>query len=387
MDDEKKEAETPKSPEEDFWMTAEELDPMVSVKERFEQFDLTLPEEDELAAIVPSRYVRAYIKRTGWTFTALQKAALLANGDLPLREKCTRLKALGESAADETLRGQITAYLTVMERDFRSFCQNEDRKYIYTLEVEEGKRGFVCRGYFFDWELAVTYGKKRKSSFRVEKHRTADRTGLTQKTGGYLNPYMCPGKPAEELLVPEQRAYDGRAEAALRFSPKGEAVSLWAEQESPADEESLRQTYDPDLFENVFFPPPNPFEAGDVVQAVEKEDRYGIVLTSQEDWKAFLERQKNGLYCDFSDASIIVEFLTDDGGFSHGHINPVCLELYRPPCDSREEWKKATPRDRLLWTAGRVRQENGSLEELTGCIRAYREALKDEQKQKRSTCL
>lgn len=51
MDGEKKEAETPKSPEEDFWMTAAELDPAAPVKERFEQIDFTLPEEDELAAI------------------------------------------------------------------------------------------------------------------------------------------------------------------------------------------------------------------------------------------------------------------------------------------------------------------------------------------------
>lgn len=368
-------------------MTEEELDPTGQLRKELEEVDWDAPEEDELAAIVPSRYVREYIQKTGWTFTDFQKAALLVNGLLPLRQKYTRLKTLGQRTEDERLREQITAHLKKRKEEFGIFCRNDGRKYIYTLEVEEPRypdpkeTEYVCKGYFFDWALAMAYGKKQKRSFRVEKHLIADRTGLTQIESGCFNPYLCPGKPEEELLVVEERDYDGSLEGELLFSPEGEASSLWVDQRKLSVEDSYSM-FDPDLFENIFFPPPNPFERGDVVQLLWNR-RYGVVRTSQKDWKVFLERQRRWEYHDFSDASIIVDFLTDDGRYSHSHINPVFLERYRSPCDSRKEWAKASPKDRLLWAAGQFQQGNSSLEELFDCIRDYQAAVERDQKMKK----
>ena len=65
---------------------------------------------------------------------------------------------------------------------------------------------------------------------------------------------------------------------------------------------------------------------------------HGIVSTSQEEWKKFLEwvdaGKRKGV--DFSDASIMVDFLRDSGHISHSHINPVLLEKYEPQTDDMD---------------------------------------------------
>ena len=42
--------------------------------------------------------------------------------------------------------------------------------------------------------------------------------------------------------------------------------------------------------------------------------------------RELLERVREGLYVDYSDASLTVEFLCEDGSFSHDHLSPINLE-------------------------------------------------------------
>lgn len=68
-------------------------------------------DDKELQHMIPSTYVRDYIKETGWTFTDFQKASLLCHRGLPLKDEYPYLKDLGEHTTDHTLREQIMEYL------------------------------------------------------------------------------------------------------------------------------------------------------------------------------------------------------------------------------------------------------------------------------------
>ena len=87
--------------------------------------------------------------------------------------------------------------------------------------------------------------------------------------------------------------------------------------------------FDPARFENAYMEIPNPFEKGDVVHVV-GTDRYGIVLISQTEWEAYKLRMNQVTGKDFIDASITVDFLCQNGQFSHDHVNPIFLEKIEP---------------------------------------------------------
>ncbi|MBD5083997.1 MAG: hypothetical protein HDT33_02745 [Clostridiales bacterium] len=85
-------------------------------------------------------------------------------------------------------------------------------------------------------------------------------------------------------------------------------------------------------FENQYLELPNPFRRGDIVRVAgcSRSGRRGIVETTQEEWAHFNQRVKDGLYADYFDACVTVEFPTGQGGFSHQHISPLYLERCRP---------------------------------------------------------
>jgi len=76
---------------------------------------------DILAAMVPSKTVRQYILETGWTFTDMERAALLHHSDLPLEQKDSCLRDLQAKTEDEDLRKQLSEYLS------RAVPFNEER--------------------------------------------------------------------------------------------------------------------------------------------------------------------------------------------------------------------------------------------------------------------
>lgn len=60
--------------------------------------------------------------------------------------------------------------------------------------------------------------------------------------------------------------------------------------------------------------------------------KYGIVATSQTEWKEYLKRvasKKTG-FVDFTDASINVDYIDDDRNIRHRYINPIYLEKHKP---------------------------------------------------------
>ena len=299
-------------------------------------------EIEELKALIPSECVRNYVLETGWTFTDLQKAVLLVNGNLTLKEQHSCLQTLQENTSDQDLRKRIAKYLNKEELKFRAFEENKDKAYIYILIVKEEDipySSILPMEYFFELNPAYECGRETNLPFMVKKY-LVEAPGVTGQ-------------------------YDPES-TFLEFNKDGEAVyfhgSLWG------DDEGSEDFCD-------FFEIPNPFEQGDIVKRIEGDD-YGIVVTSQKEWKKSLERDKNleGQYPEagmgYVGITITVEFLNDDGTFSHAHVNPLRLERYQPT----EDRTNGSPMDKLLMCAALLYQGEGSLDELYFRTMDYRES-------------
>lgn len=312
-------------------------------------------DEKELEILIPSKDVRDYVKEVNWTFTDAQKAALLVHGNLPLKEQYSHLQALQNSTADPKLQEQIKEYLNRADRELRAFKENSDKNHIYILKVEEEDISYtrmLPSGYFFDWEMACEYGRKEKLPFYIEKHLVGDVKNL----GNY-----------------EDAEYYDYEIACLVFNKDGEADYFDSGEISYDKENEETDFYE--SFQTAFYEVPNPFEKGDIVKITGTEE-YGIVDTSQKRWKESLARyetpewiqmRKTGAV-DYTDVQIRVEFLNDDGTFSHRHINPIYLERYQ----IKEDWQNGSPRDKLLMYAGLVHQGEGSLDDLYFFTMDYR---------------
>lgn len=292
---------------------------------------------DELNALIPSEYVRNYVLETGWVFTDEQKAVLLVNGELSLKEQCSRLRVL-QKTVDQSLQERIEKYLNSEDLKFQAFKENSDKAYIYILKVEEeddSYPGILPAEYYFDLDLAYGCGRETNLPFMIEKYLVA-----------------APGIGSQSNLVT----------AFMKFNKDGEAVYFYGAIQG--DDREPEYFYD-------FIEVPNPFERGDIVRIVGTED-YGIVDTSQKWWKSTLTKYKNGELLwkdwDFSEVQIRVELLCEDGSFSHCHINPLRLERYQP----EEAWDKCSAMDKLLLQASYICRGEGSLEMLYLSTMAYR---------------
>lgn len=310
---------------------------------------------EHLKALIPSADVREYMQQTGGTLTDEQKAVLLVHGGLPLEETCAMLRELLDKAAERELRGKISAYLEQVDRNLRLFRENEKRDHIYLLKTVDEELSYAERqiptGYFYDWETAVSYGKRTGLPFTVEKHP------------------VCGGR--DDKKRPDEEYQDCVA-ALCGFGKEGELY--WTDSNAEETDEMLSDRGQP--LEDLFTEVPNPFEKGDIVRLA-GEEKYGIVDTSQKAWQEKLQKirarrqDRQEVLQDWSDVEIRVEFLNQDGTFSHSHVNPIDLERYRP----EEDWQSADPMDQLLLQASLVHRGEGSLDELYYFTIQYRNSM------------
>lgn len=301
--------------------------------------------------LIPSEYVREYVQKADITFTDSQKATLLANGwigNLPLDDQYKYLRILRDSTSDTELKPQITSYLGRMDRHLQELKDNNDRKCIYILKIENDTEGdnyyrISPEAYFFDYESAGEYGRGSKRRFQVEKLFVSDKKvyGADDNNYDYVVTY-------------------------IQFDEKGNAVYLSHEYDD-TDEEK---------FVNAFFQLPNPFERGDIVRRVgsDKDEDYGIVETSQKQCRETYERLKDKpeFYSEFGDDNIRAVFLNDDGTFGHEHVIPLYLEKYDPKWSTDDTVDGA--RDNLLIAASWMYTGDGSLDDLEYCAEKYRRA-------------
>lgn len=83
-------------------------------------------------------------------------------------------------------------------------------------------------------------------------------------------------------------------------------------------------------FDDKFIACPNPFRAGDIVTYKPSKKKYHVgVVATDDSFREMTENATKGALLDASDASIIVDWMGEDGEFSHNHICPVHLAYFR----------------------------------------------------------
>lgn len=126
------------------------------------------------------------------------------------------------------------------------------------------------------------------------------------------------------------------------FDAEGNLKELYSGEMS-REEETVVDTYRPNQFEFSFIKIPFLGERGLVVRDITDSDTksyrsYDVPDTNTEEWNSFLQRiEDRKLYVDFTDVAVTVYFLTEQGVWSHEHINPMFLEFGDFPLLCREE--------------------------------------------------
>lgn len=325
---------------------------------------------DEAMLDFISKDVQDYMKENNIQFTDWEKAVLIYNSDLPVEEMHRRLEKLMESTDDEVVREQVSERLAIEREDLAAFRENT-KGYVYAVEsYEYENEPYIC-GYFADAESAYAHGLKQQCKFKIEKHRIVGLDGMKPKISKiYMNPYMARDRESEPV-VREYEDDDGHEEAALTYDQEGVLLYYWSDEIERSDEKELELSFNPQRFENAFLSRmPNPFERGDIVR-ITGDKSHGIVESSQEGWKDFLARVEAGLYVDFIDASITVEFIRENGKISHDHIHPIFLERYEP--------QKEDDDYELLMAASGIYKEKCSLDWFTECYDNYKKKCKDKK--------
>ena len=313
-----------------------------------------------------SKDVREYMERNGLEFTDFEKAALIQNAGLPVLRRLELLEQLAEKTEDASLKENILARLASDRRDLELFRDNTEG-YVYAVEALDDKEPYIC-GYFAAADLAYAHGMKQGCKFRIEKYLIVGFNGRdAKKAKGYFNPNLMGEADMEECV--EEYDYRGLPEAGAQYDKDGTLEYFWSAELERSDEENISRSFDSTRFENVFIKVPNPFERGDIVRLTTDPEGHGIVQSSQLEWQEFLERVASGRakWVDFSDASITVDFLQDNGHIGHDHISPVFLEKFEP--------QKGDMDYDVLMTASGVHQGKCTLDFFLYCLGEYRKQL------------
>ena len=343
-----------------------------------------------LEQYIPSRSYVAYLKEIDASFTEFETAAILHHISLPPMETVALYRAFLPDVTDEDLRRQITAEIEYMEREQAIFQTGGNDTVYLAVECDDYES---LLGAAANYETAYELGVRSGKTFQIKKHRLLSEYPETRDTGKYyLNPYLFDGKDSQDCVKTFGLASFGFKIGEATFEKDGTLRYLYSHEmeASRGDKENLEHLYSHKLFTNAYIDYPNPFECGDLVEFVHPGGQktfgeMGVVNTSQADWASYSQKVRNSACYDQSDACITVEWLTEDGRFSHSHNPFIFLE--------RGVLRKEMPRAmrELLRAGSEMMRGAGSLEWYGRCVENYREWLRKEkeheQKQKENANL
>lgn len=281
--------------------------------------------------LVPSIQVSEYLDMVGHTFTDSERATLIWNaGGCSRDEKLMALEDLAQNTEDAKLSQQIKERLDFENERIRRFVTNQDNSYIYVVNDRDG----ISRGFFREYDTARSYAKGQDELCTIAKQKIVDGSEIPKVASvGHWNPNLFPDEEYEITT----KDYSGDAVAEEWLDKNGDPLGMWSTEMS-IEEEEIVDEYKVDRFEfrflNISFPPS--FSKGVPVKHI-PTGRYGIIASGSEMWEEFIQRVNAGLYVDYSDMCITVVFLTEDGMWSHEHINPIYLEVEMPKTKDNPE--------------------------------------------------
>ena len=272
-----------------------------------------------------SKTEKEYLKSVGYKPSDRELATLcyqLYTDDPNLR--ITKLGGLMAQTTDETLKKQIEERVEYDKEEWDLLTSNPEGKYVFVIEHHDKEYDLdeVC-GIFRHFVEAESYGIKKFQDERFEIHKYLIVDGELPDSE-YVSVFNK-GLFGEDNIKVERREYDGGDVGNATY--EGKICRYYYVRGVSFDKRRNTDETDPERFENLFIPLPHPFDRGDLV-SMKRGDRevYGIVEESREDWERFLKRVEDGLFADFYDASITVDFMNEKGDFMHDHICPMYLE-------------------------------------------------------------
>lgn len=329
-----------------------------------------------LEEFIPSQSYVRYLQETGASFTEFETASILHQMGLPVETETEAYRKLLGTTADSELHRQLAEELARLERVMELFQTGGAGAAYLTCErtSQEEMIGLAA-----NYETAYALGVHSGRDFRIKKYRLMTEypsDPVLQKC--YLNPNLSDSGDWRDCVETWEDTEHSREIGCFTFRKDETLLYVWSgeEEERLGDEEFMERHYGSDSFTNAYIDYPNPFERGDVVTLVSlrgepKKEEIGIVETSQEFWEDFRRRVKGGLYVDQVDASLTVEFLTEDGRFSHEHIPPTHLERF--------ELDKSDPRHEVIEAGRDLLRGKGSLEWFGICMEDYQRWLRKEK--------
>lgn len=295
---------------------------------------------DEVAALIPSKAVQEYVLKTGWKFTDAEKVALLGfYSDLTLAENHLWKRRIAEKTSDKELKKKLIEWVELEENFIRQAPENSEHQYYYSLEAHrDGQWDPEC---YSTWDAALAEGKARCTEYE---------TGFTIR------------KMLPEDKMPSDEAWEQDDELYLSY-----------DYDIHGELKSISYNYSPDYyweFMETWFEFPNPFEKGDIIKT--HWGLYGIVETTQQNWKLMMDRHRKDSYGDIGDNLIHIQGLIEENGCFINYfdsIYPFHLEYYIPNENRREDYGSM---DKLLMCASLYMRGQGSLEDLHTATVEYR---------------
>lgn len=272
-------------------------------------------------SLIPSTTVREYMQQTGFRFTDSELATITYHSGRPLSVKHHYWEQLMDKTEDTTLRQQIKERIAYDQKCCQLFSENDGSHFYESIvgeTTEEWEQGDIT-GHFASLELAVEHAKRLGLSFSVRKYQIVGLCKNIIVPYGLFNPRLFP-----DSLV-DFRPYRGGHIAEFRYTAEGTLQDFWT-YEISMEATIAVEDWGKNRFEWKCIRMPNPFNEGDRVQIVGTQ-RIGVVATSQIEWNVFWCRvAQQNLVVDYSDASIVVDYSTDEVPYAHDHIEPIYLE-------------------------------------------------------------
>lgn len=266
--------------------------------------------------IIPSKYVQMYMSKENIQLQDIDLATIIYHAPLPVSQTHQLLKELATKTENPDLKKQIDQRLAYDQMSIERFLNN-DGSCFYETYASDGN----IIGHFATIDLAKNHALSLGTVFSVQKYQII---GLCKDI---IVPHYAYNPRLFSKGTTGAQSYTGDAISGCRYDVAGQLLDCWS-YEMTAEETAIIEDWGANRFEWRFVRLPNPFEYGDAVRST-NTNRMGVVRTSQDEWKQLLQTVEEGkLVCDYTDASITVEFPEKDGVHSHEHIQPIYLEKY-----------------------------------------------------------
>lgn len=247
-----------------------------------------------MCKLIKSRTFNQYIKENQIVLTDLQKAVILVNSEISMKERDEELSKIAAVAENEKLKQELIKFV----QDSRQKYEKETRNsgdYVFVVEQQiDSDTDYTANAVFRSFEAAQEYGNGRCCLYCIRKYRIFD-SAAEQEAWNEKN-------WSEEITI-------------FLYNNQHQLIQILSAEED--------QTYD---FQDQYVKIPHPFRKGDLV--IQNGD-FGIVYGEPENEKEYQNWLKDGQESgyDASDIQLTTYFYNQREEFwYHRHVRPWELE-------------------------------------------------------------